>query len=127
MESKSGSSKRKNGAKGEIVDGSKIMELVGNEQVFSDFVDNKFDELDKDRDGKLSMKELEPAVADIGAGLGLPAQGTSPDSDHIYFEVSFSCPIIPTFFFSFLGFCLVSKISWIGILAMLLCVVLGGG
>jgi len=95
MESKSGSSKRKNGAKGEIVDGSKIMELVGNEQVFSNFVDNKFDELDKDRDGKLSMKELEPAVADIGAGLGLPAQGTSPDSDHIYFEVSFS------FFFCF--------------------------
>ncbi|XP_014500136.1 uncharacterized protein LOC106761135 isoform X2 [Vigna radiata var. radiata] len=87
MASKSGSSKRKNGAKGEIVDGSKIMELVGNEQVFSNFVDNKFDELDKDRDGKLSMKELEPAVADIGAGLGLPAQGTSPDSDHIYYEV----------------------------------------
>ncbi|KHN33696.1 hypothetical protein glysoja_013702 [Glycine soja] len=80
-------SKRKNGGKGEIVDGSKIMELVGNEQVFSNFVDHKFDELDKDRDGKLSMKELEPAVADIGAGLGLPAQGTSPDSDHIYFEV----------------------------------------
>ncbi|TKY75464.1 receptor expression-enhancing protein 1/2/3/4 [Spatholobus suberectus] len=87
MESKSGSSKRKSGGKGEIVDGSKIMELVGNEQVFSNFVDNKFHELDKDRDGKLSMKELEPAVADIGAGLGLPAQGTSPDSDHIYFEV----------------------------------------
>ncbi|KAL2346068.1 hypothetical protein Fmac_000068 [Flemingia macrophylla] len=87
MENRSGSSKRKNGGKGQIVDGSKIMELVGNEQVFSNFVDHKFDELDKDRDGKLSMKELEPAVADIGAGLGLPAQGTSPDSDHIYFEV----------------------------------------
>lgn len=94
-------SKRKNGGKGEIVDGSKIMELVGNEQVFSNFVDHKFDELDKDRDGKLSMKELEPAVADIGAGLGLPAQGTSPDSDHIYFEVFFSfffLPNISTFF-----------------------------
>ena len=94
-------SKKKNGGKGEIVDGSKIMELVGNEQVFSNFVDHKFDELDKDRDGKLSMKELEPAVADIGAGLGLPAQGTSPDSDHIYFEVFFSfffLPNISTFF-----------------------------
>ncbi|XP_061368399.1 uncharacterized protein LOC133311375 [Gastrolobium bilobum] len=62
------------------------MELVGNEQVFSNFVDNKFHELDRDRDGKLSVKELEPAVADIGAALGLPAQGTSPDSDHIYYE-----------------------------------------
>jgi len=64
------------------------MELVGNEEVFSSFVDHKFQELDRDRDGKLSLKELEPAVADIGAALGLPAQGSSPDSDHIYTEVS---------------------------------------
>ena len=63
------------------------MELVGNEEVFSSFVDHKFQELDRDRDGKLSLKELEPAVADIGAALGLPAQGSSPDSDHIYTEV----------------------------------------
>jgi len=110
-------SKRKNGAKGEIVDGSKIMELVGNEQVFSNFVDNKFEELDKDRDGKLSMKELEPAVADIGAGLGLPAQGTSPDSDHIYYEVLFSfffLPNNPYFFFSLFGFlsCLENILDW---------------
>ncbi|XP_027355762.1 uncharacterized protein LOC113865430 isoform X2 [Abrus precatorius] len=81
------SSKRKSGGNGEILDGSNIMELVGNEQVFSNFVDHKFHQLDKDRDGKLSVKELEPAVADIGAALGLPAQGISPDSDHIYFEV----------------------------------------
>ncbi|XP_004500747.1 uncharacterized protein [Cicer arietinum] len=70
-----------------VMDGSNIMELVGNEQVFSKFVDNKFQQLDKDRDGKLSLKELEPAVADIGAALGLPAQGTTPDSDHIYYQV----------------------------------------
>jgi len=50
-------------------------------------VDHKFQELDRDRDGKLSVKELKPAVADIGAALGLPAQGSSPDSDHIYSEV----------------------------------------
>jgi hypothetical protein len=72
---------------GEVLDGSNIMELVGNEQGFSKFVDNKFHELDKDRDGNLSLKELEPAVADIGAALGLPAQGTTPDSDHIYYQV----------------------------------------
>ncbi|KAK7273528.1 hypothetical protein RIF29_14583 [Crotalaria pallida] len=41
----------------------------------------------KYRDEELSLKELESAVADIGAALGLPAQGTSPDSDHIYYEV----------------------------------------
>ncbi|XP_057436705.1 uncharacterized protein LOC130729092 isoform X1 [Lotus japonicus] len=84
MESGSGNPKRKSG---EVLDGSNIMELVGNEQVFNNFVDHKFHQLDKDKDGKLSVKELEPAVADIGAALGLPAQGTSPDSDHIYYEV----------------------------------------
>ncbi|KAL2329174.1 hypothetical protein Fmac_022601 [Flemingia macrophylla] len=72
---------------GEVLDGSNIMELVGNEQVFSTFVDHKFQELDRDRDGKLSVKELQPAVADIGAALGLPSHGTAPDSDHIYSEV----------------------------------------
>lgn len=72
---------------GEVFDGSNIMKLVGNEEGFNKFVDNKFEELDKDRDGKLSLKELEPAVADIGAALGLPAQGTTPDSDHIYYQV----------------------------------------
>ncbi|KAF3434614.1 hypothetical protein FNV43_RR21699 [Rhamnella rubrinervis] len=63
------------------------MELVGNKEVFSNYVEHKFQELDRDRDGKLSVKELHPAVADIGAALGLPAQGSSPDSDHIYSEV----------------------------------------
>ncbi|CAI0376943.1 unnamed protein product [Linum tenue] len=72
---------------GQVLDGSDIMELVGNEKVFSSFVDHKFSELDRDRDGQLSVKELHPAVADIGAALGLPAQGSSPDSDLIYSEV----------------------------------------
>ncbi|KAK9177293.1 hypothetical protein WN944_029313 [Citrus x changshan-huyou] len=71
----------------QVLDGSNIMKLAGNEEVFISFVDHKFQELDRDRDGKLSVKELQPAVADIGAALGLPAQGSSPDSDHIYSEV----------------------------------------
>ena len=90
--------KKKSGSQ-EVMDGSDIMELVGNEQVFSNFVDHKFQELDKDCDGKLSVKELQPAVADIGAALGLPARGSSPDSDHIYSEVS-----LPPFFLFFLSF-----------------------
>ncbi|XP_010268705.1 PREDICTED: uncharacterized protein LOC104605581 [Nelumbo nucifera] len=84
------SAQTKSGAgkdKGEVLDGSDIMELVENKDVFTNFVDHKFQELDRDKDGKLSLKELQPAVADIGAALGLPAQGTSPDSDHIYSEV----------------------------------------
>ncbi|KAJ8433940.1 hypothetical protein Cgig2_001869 [Carnegiea gigantea] len=71
----------------QVLDGSDIMELVENEKVFNSFVDHKFHELDRDHDGKLSVNELQPAVADIGAALGLPAQGTSPDSDLIYSEV----------------------------------------
>ncbi|OAY79366.1 uncharacterized protein LOC109713957 [Ananas comosus] len=70
-----------------VVDGREIRELVENKEAFSSFVDHKFHELDRDRDGKLSVKELQPAVADIGAALGLPAQGASTQSDHIYSEV----------------------------------------
>ncbi|KAK7341282.1 hypothetical protein VNO80_24208 [Phaseolus coccineus] len=80
-------SRKKSGGNGQVLDGSNIMELVGNDQVFTTFVDNKFHELDTDKDGKLSVKELQPAVADIGAALGLPAHGTNPESDHIYSEV----------------------------------------
>ncbi|KAK3029028.1 hypothetical protein RJ639_040080 [Escallonia herrerae] len=79
--------RKKSEQEGEVMDGSDIMELVGDEKVYGEFVDHKFQELDRDRDGKLSLKELQPAVADIGAALGLPAPGSSPDSDHIYSEV----------------------------------------
>lgn len=85
MQSKGGEMKSKTG--GKVMDGSNITELVENEKVFSNFVDHKFQELDRDCDGNLSVKELQPAVADIGAALGLHAQGSSPESDHIYREV----------------------------------------
>ncbi|XVF67859.1 hypothetical protein PTKIN_Ptkin10aG0155700 [Pterospermum kingtungense] len=58
--------------------------LVEKEEVFNSFVDHKFKELDKDSDVQLCVKDLQPTVADIGAALGLPAQGSSP---HIYSEV----------------------------------------
>jgi hypothetical protein len=90
METHTGTPMKKSVEHGQVLDGSDIMELVENEEVFSNFVDHKFQELDRDRDGKLSVKELQPAVADIGAALGLPAQGSSPDSDHIYSEVCLS-------------------------------------
>ncbi|KAM2334293.1 hypothetical protein ACFXTH_011856 [Malus domestica] len=35
----------------------------------------------KDRDSHLALNELHPTVASIGLALGLPAQGSSPDSD----------------------------------------------
>ncbi|PHU22900.1 hypothetical protein BC332_08007 [Capsicum chinense] len=35
----------------------------------------------------LPVKELQPAIADIGVALGLPTQGSYLKSDHIYSEV----------------------------------------
>lgn len=77
-----------------VVDGSEIEKLVEDKEAFSSYVEHKFEELDRDGDGKLSVRELQPVVADLGAALGLPAIGSSPDSDHIYTEVG-TYPIPP--------------------------------
>ncbi|PKA60049.1 hypothetical protein AXF42_Ash009733 [Apostasia shenzhenica] len=78
--------RRKSGGKA-VVDGTEIQQLVEDKEAFSSYVEHKFHELDRDRDGKLSVRELQPAVADIGAALGLPTVGSSPDSDRVYSEV----------------------------------------
>jgi hypothetical protein len=71
----------------QVQDGSEIRALVENKAEFARFVDDSFRKLDADGDGRLSVKELQPAVADIGAAIGLPAKGSSPQADHIYAEV----------------------------------------
>ncbi|OEL20826.1 hypothetical protein BAE44_0018155 [Dichanthelium oligosanthes] len=71
----------------QVLDGSEIQALVENEEAFAKFVDDRFRKLDADGDGRLSVKELQPAVADIGAAIGLPARGSSRQADHIYAEV----------------------------------------
>jgi len=71
----------------QVQDGSEIWALVENKEAFTRFVDDRFRKLDADGDGRLSVKELQPAVADIGAAIGLPARGSSPQADHIYAEV----------------------------------------
>lgn len=79
---------RRNGGKAvQVLDGSDIRELVENKVEFAKFVENKFRHLDRDGDGRLSVRELQPAVADIGAAIGLPARGSSAQADHIYSEV----------------------------------------
>ncbi|CAN6284921.1 unnamed protein product [Urochloa humidicola] len=70
-----------------VVDGSEIRELVEDREAFGMLVDSKFRQLDADGHGRLSVQELRPAVADIGAALGLPAEGVSPNTDHICSEV----------------------------------------
>uniref|UniRef100_A0ACD5Y835 Uncharacterized protein n=1 Tax=Avena sativa TaxID=4498 RepID=A0ACD5Y835_AVESA len=79
---------RRNGGKAvQVLDGSDIRELVENKEAFARFVESKFRHLDRDGDGRLSVRELQPAVADIGAAIGLPARGSSAQADHIYSEV----------------------------------------
>jgi hypothetical protein len=70
-----------------VVDGSEIRELVEDREAFGMLVDTKFQQLDADGDGMLSVGDLRPAVADIGAALGLPAEGASPNADHVCSEV----------------------------------------
>ncbi|XP_062216186.1 uncharacterized protein LOC133916514 [Phragmites australis] len=79
--------KAQGGGEKVVVDGSEIRELVEDREAFGLLVESKFRQLDADGDGRLSVRELRPAVADIGAALGLPAQGSSPNADHIYSEV----------------------------------------
>jgi Ca2+-binding EF-hand superfamily protein len=74
-----------------VVDGSEILQLVENKEAFGKFVEQKFRLLDADGDGRLSVRELQPAVADIGAAIGLPARGSSAQADHIYSEVVIPC------------------------------------
>lgn len=84
--------RRKGHAVVQVQDGSDIRALVENKEAFAQFVDDRFRKLDVDGDGRLSVKELQPAVEDIGAAIGLPARGSSRQADHIYAEVWF-----PTF------------------------------
>lgn len=71
----------------QVVDGSEIRALVEDKDAFARFVDDRFRKLDADGDGRLSVNELQPAVADIGAAIGLPKRGSSQQADHIYSEV----------------------------------------
>jgi len=68
-------------------DGSKLQDFVENHGAFAKYVDERFEALDQDHNGRLSSQELRPAVAAIGAALGLPSQGSSPDDDIIYDQV----------------------------------------
>ncbi|CAN6288448.1 unnamed protein product [Urochloa humidicola] len=79
--------RRKRNGVVQVQDGSDIRALVENREAFAKFVDDRFRKLDVDGDGRLSVKELQPAVADIGAAIGLPARGSSRQADHIYAEV----------------------------------------
>ncbi|XP_057813371.1 uncharacterized protein LOC131027352 [Cryptomeria japonica] len=71
-----------------VVDGSQIRQLVENKEAFQSYVEEKFCVLDKDKNGNLSVEELQPIVSNIGIALGLPSRGSSPDCDHIYEEVT---------------------------------------
>ncbi|KAG8095419.1 hypothetical protein GUJ93_ZPchr0012g19722 [Zizania palustris] len=80
------SSSRRNGEV--VVDGLEIRQLVENKEApFGKFVDQKFRLLDADGNGRLSLRELEQAVADIGAANGLPDRVSSAQADNISEEI----------------------------------------
>ncbi|KAL6867493.1 hypothetical protein ACP4OV_015517 [Aristida adscensionis] len=72
-----------------VVDGTEIRELVEDREAFGMLVDSKLRQVaDGDGDGgRLSVRELRPAVAGIGAALGIPEHGAAASADHIYSEV----------------------------------------
>ncbi|KAH6835563.1 hypothetical protein C2S53_000038 [Perilla frutescens var. hirtella] len=67
--------------------GSYIMELAENDKVFTNFVNYKYQELDTDSYGKLSLKDPQPTVNDITAILGFLAHETFLKFDHNYSKV----------------------------------------
>ncbi|GJN08456.1 hypothetical protein PR202_ga26376 [Eleusine coracana subsp. coracana] len=81
--------RRKKKAQGEkvVVDGSEIRELVEDEEAFEMLVETKFRQLDAEGNGRLDVRELRPAVADIEAALGVPVEEASINTDHVYSEV----------------------------------------
>eukprot|EP01018_Ginkgo_biloba_P039391 Gb_01411 [translate_table: standard] len=70
-----------------VLEGSKLKELVENNESFAQYAEETFRALDKDNSGRLSPQELRPAVATIGIALGLSSQGSSPQADFIYNQI----------------------------------------
>jgi len=70
-----------------VVDGKALKKFVGDDQLWTKFIDERFAKLDKSHTGKLTHSDLEPAIAGVGKALGLPPMGSSPETDHIYTEV----------------------------------------
>ena len=66
---------------GEVLDGSKLHQLMQDEDEFDRFLNEKFDKLDADKSGRLSRDELRPAFLKLGELLGLPPPGTQREVD----------------------------------------------
>lgn len=55
-----------------VLDGSVITTLLEDEDEFAMLAENLFTELDTDESGKLSKKELRPAIVQLGVEQGVP-------------------------------------------------------
>lgn len=55
-----------------VLDGSVIKALLEDEDEFAMLAENLFTELDTDESGKLSKKELKPAILQLGVEQGVP-------------------------------------------------------
>lgn len=57
------------------LDGSIIQEVLEDEDGLKEVAEALFGNLDVDEDGKISRSELEPALLQVGYGLGVPTPG----------------------------------------------------
>lgn len=55
-----------------VLDGAAIKTLLEDEDEFAMVAENLFEELDTDESGKLSSKELRPALLQLGVEQGVP-------------------------------------------------------
>lgn len=64
-----------------ILDGSRITELTSNDEELTAVAEKVFDELDEDKDGKLTKGELRPAIFGLGEEMGVPGPGTAEEAE----------------------------------------------
>lgn len=66
-----------------VLDGAAIKTLLEDEDEFAMVAENLFEELDTDESGKLSSKELRPALLQLGVEQGVPPSGATPEAEDL--------------------------------------------
>ncbi|KAG0574347.1 hypothetical protein KC19_VG255700 [Ceratodon purpureus] len=64
-----------------VLDGATIKTLLEDEDDFAMLAESLFEELDTDESGKLSSKELRPAILQLGVEQGVPPAAATPEAD----------------------------------------------
>lgn len=68
---------------GNVLDGSKLLALVRNESEYETYINAVFEELDTNRNGRLCLTEIRPAVLRVTGLLGMPRPGSAKEADEL--------------------------------------------